>query len=111
MKPLLLALLVAAPAAARAELPCVLTPADLQALAQSPSHLDADSAEALPPKKQKLLCETRAFMKLVDRLGRIDDMGIYSQHYLSPAEYARMEKASNDFIERTLRSKGLGRRA
>ncbi len=87
---------------------CTPSPSDFAALAASPSHLTPQAFSPLTPAQKKSVCGTRAFMKLVDeQKGVMNEMGLYSTKYLSPAENNRMVDASTDFLARIMKSKGL----
>ena len=108
MKTLLLAaaILTAAAAAASA---CAPTAAAFKSLADSPSHLTKDGFSSLSAAQQKSVCESRAFIKLVDdRGGQIDKIGNYSTKYLSPAESDRIVDATNQYLFRIMAGKGIG---
>ncbi len=87
---------------------CTPSPSDYQALALSPSKLMPGAFSALTLAQQKMVCSTRAFNQQVAlQKGVMDKMKIYSTKYLSPAENDRMDAASNDFMQRLMKSKGF----
>ena len=107
MKTLLLAATVAMIATAAHA--CTPTAADYQALATSPSQLTAEKFSALTPASKKSVCDSRAFIQLVDSQGgRIDSIGSYSTKYLAPTENDRVVDATNDYLYRIMASKGIG---
>ncbi|HXT01592.1 MAG TPA: hypothetical protein VN915_13025 [Elusimicrobiota bacterium] len=108
MKTLLLAAaFLTAATAARAA--CTPTAEDYQSLAESPSHLTQDKWANLSAAQQKSVCDSRAFIKLVDdQGGQIDKIGSYSIKYLSPAENDRIVDATNQYLYRIMASKGIG---
>jgi hypothetical protein len=87
---------------------CTPSGSDFKALAASPSRLTPSAYSTLTPAQQKSVCDTRAFLKEVDaQKGAINKIGSYSTKYLSPAENDRIVDASNDYLARLLKSKGL----
>lgn len=94
--------------AARAALPCQLTPQDYSAIAESQSKLNQGTIETLPAEKQKLLCDTRAFVGKVSKSrGAIDKIDTYSPYYLSPAERDTVNFAVDALLEQRFRKKGI----
>jgi hypothetical protein len=86
---------------------CTPTESDFASLAASPSKLTSSGFSALTPAQQKSVCSTRAFIKEVDAQGGVfNTMGSYSTKYLSSAENDRIVEASNDYLERIMKSKG-----
>ena len=108
MKILLAAVTLLLASAAKAELPCQLTDNDYASLAASDSKLNADGVKALAPKKQSLLCNSRAFLNVVDQShGKINKIDTYSPFYLSPAERSRVNKAVDALLQSQLSQKGI----
>ena len=93
--------------------PCTLSDSDIQALALSPSHLTAAGYLALAPTTQKSVCNTRAAITQLDlQKGIVTDATLkitmaYSAKYMSPAENDRMVDASNDYLAKIFKSKGM----
>jgi hypothetical protein len=86
----------------------MLSDSDIKALAESPSHLTAAQFSALTPKQQGFVCDSRAFVKRVDdQKGVINAIGNYGTRYLSPAENDRIVDATNQYLWRIMKSKGL----
>jgi len=87
---------------------CTPTGSDYEALALSPSRLTPEGFLALEPARQKLVCSTRAFSKQVEMQGGfIDKMERYSPKYLGPSENSLIVAASDDYLQRLLKSKGF----
>lgn len=104
---LLLAAVVASTLSVAAQA-CALSDDDLKALAAAPSHLTASEFSNLSPDRQQLVCSTRAFIKKIDaQKGVMNEMEKYSPKYLSPAENHRMVVASDKYLDKIMRSKGL----
>jgi hypothetical protein len=84
---------------------CDLSANDIASLAASPSHLAAQGFQALPPEKQKMVCDTRAYVRLLEaQNGVINYLPDYSLKYLSPAENKEAAKAEGDYLRRLLAS-------
>jgi hypothetical protein len=99
---------------ATADPACSLSEGDTRALAVSPSHLTPDGFGALTPPQQESVCKTRAAIK---QLGAQKDALLdatikvtmsYSTKYLSPAEKTRIDTASDAWLLKTLKAKGIG---
>ncbi len=87
---------------------CDLSDSDFKALSASPSHLTRSEFSALETKQQEMVCDTRIFIKQIDaQNGVMTKMEKYSTKYLSPAENDRMVDASNAYLEKIFKSKGL----
>jgi hypothetical protein len=87
---------------------CSLSADDIEALAASPSHLTPSDFSAAPPQQQEMVCSTRAFIKKIDaQKGNMTEMEKYSTKYLTPAENHRMIAASDKYLDKIMRSKGL----
>src|SRR4051812_17271503 len=105
MKTLLLAAAILT--AATAAQACSPTAEDYKSLAESPSHLAREGFANLSAAQQKSVCDSRAFLKVVDGSGgQIDKIGSYSTKYLAPAENDRIVDATNQYLYRIMASKG-----
>ena len=109
MKILLAAAILFAAAAAHAgDLPCQLTDADYQSLAQSSSRVSPESAASLSPERQQMLCTTRAlYHEAADNGGYLERSQRYSPTFLSAPERALVNKAINDVIKRSFGLSGV----
>jgi hypothetical protein len=80
---------------------CDLSANDIASLAASPSHLTVQGFQALPPEKQKMVCETRTYVRTLeaqnDVISAVPD---YSLKYLSPTENKEAAKAERDYLSR-----------
>ena len=87
---------------------CTPSDDDFKSLAASPSRITPSEFSTLPPERQEMVCSTRSFIKQIDsQKGVMTKMEKYSPKYLSPAENDRMIDASNKFLDRIFKSKGL----
>jgi hypothetical protein len=80
---------------------CDLSANDIASLAASPSHLTVQGFQALPPEKQKMVCETRTYVRTLeaqnDVISAVPD---YSLKHLSPTENKEAAKAERDYLSR-----------
>jgi hypothetical protein len=101
MKSHLLAAFIALIATSADAQVCDLSATDVASLAASPSHLTAQGFQALSPEKQKMVCETRAYIREIEtHNGAINDLSDHSLKYESPTENKEDAKASNDYLTR-----------
>ena len=106
-----------------AALPCTLTDADYQSLANAAeSSYTKEEIEALEPKEQEALCKARKFFheaqgkdpRAVGRTHTLKDIPVKISRFLTPEEYGEIRSALSEvLVEDTTRKKsdrGQGKR-